>query len=154
MSMSMNKTTQTDHFPTDLFPNGVSFQYPDHMVRLADYYLALMMELTHENIARKGDRIPASTITARLCDEFALDAETVHHYKGIGMWVHYDRELRDLSPEQLAVRELMDTPTADEQAEFDAEFGDDLLDVLRQAHAESEERQRWNDEMNGLMGEG
>ena len=148
--MNNDKTTKTDHFPTDLFPNGVSFAYPDHMVRFANYYLELMMELTRENVARGGDRIPASTIAVRLCEEFGIDEDHYQEYKMIGLWVHRDRELRDLNANELRELEISETPTDEELREFDAEFGDDFRACLHEAV----ERHEWNEEMKRLLGDG
>jgi hypothetical protein len=111
----MTKTTKEDFFPNDLFPNGVSFLYPDHMVRFSAYATTLTIENARQSVAT-GERIPASAVTARLVSEFGLTPELVAQYRLIGNYVTYDRELRDLSPEELREREIADEPTDDELA--------------------------------------
>lgn len=128
----MTKATKSDYFPEELFPNGVSFTYPDHMVRLNEYASRLVIENVQQGVAT-GERIPASAVTMRLASEFGLTTEQVAQYRLIGNYVAYDRELRDLSPEELRQDEIDKTPSEEQIAEFEREFGDKTPDFVDEA---------------------
>lgn len=92
-------TSKTDFFPEDEFPDGVSFEFPDHFVRLHAYRGRLSLD----NLIRGrelGEMVPQRLITERLAEEFGLTAEQVLEGAMIGNWISYDRELNAMSEEQ------------------------------------------------------
>lgn len=147
----MTKTTKEDFFPSDLFPNGVSFLYPDHMVRLCGYATALTIENARQSVAT-GERIPASAVTARLASEFGLNEEQVAQYRLIGNYVSFDRELRDLSPEELRECEASDEPTDDELA-LSKEDADALMEGFERVVYEQARYSEVDEFLNDLFGE-
>ena len=146
------QVSKSDYFPEELFPNGVSFTYPDHMVRLNDYACRLVIQNAQQSVAT-GERIPASAVTMRLASEFGLTTEQVAQYRLIGNYVTYDRELRDLSPEELRQHEIDQTPSEEQIAEFEREFGDKTPDFVEEALFEQARYEKIDRLIEHLFGE-
>lgn len=146
-------TSKTDFFPENEFPNGVSFDFPDHMVRLNNYRSTLMVD----NIMRArftGEMVPPKFIMERLASEFDLTVEQVYDFTMVGNWVQYDRELHAMSDsEREAHYEEVTAPVSEEDIATLRELGvptiDEIIEDIKEQTAMRElEIQALNDLLN------
>jgi len=147
-------TTKSDFFPEDEFSNGVSFDYPEHFVRLNAY----KQQLTIDNINRGravGEMIPQRMITERIAQEFEITPEQVWDFAIIGNWVSYDRELNAMTEQEREDhRAEMEEPISEELiAEIQKEFLPSMEQIVEMAKEKSLLRQLETDLLNDLLNE-
>lgn len=143
--------TKSDFFPDSEFPNGVSFQYPEHMVRLGNYRTSLLMENAQRAVLL-GESIPSSVIAERILAEFNIDTHQLELYSGVGIWVSYDRELRAMNDEQREAHfaEAEGEPS-DEFLQELAEAGFDLENIIEAVQDKSTMRNLETQMLNDLF---
>lgn len=132
-------TSKTDFFPESDFPNGVSFDLPDHLVLLHEYKQALFMEqLVRARMT--GEMVPLRLLTERLATELDITEEQVLEFAVIGNWINYDREIRAMSDsEREAHYAEMSRPITQEEIDGVRELGlptlDEIIDKIKQDQA-------------------
>lgn len=144
--------TKSDFFPDSEFPNGVSFYYPDHFVRLCNYRTNLLIENAKRSV-ELGESIPSSVMAERVMREFNLTREQLDEYSNIGNWVGYDRSIQAMSDDekQKHYAEVEEEPSEELLAEL-AEAGFDLdkmvSDIVETSSMRNLETQMLNDLFN------
>ena len=144
--------TKSDFFPDSEFPNGVSFYYPDHFVRLCNYRTSLLVENAKRSVVL-GEGIPSSAMAERVMREFNLTLDQLNEYSTIGNWIGYDRTIQAMSDDekQKHYAEVEEEPSEELLAEL-AKAGFDLdkmvSDVVESSTMRNLETQMLNDLLN------
>lgn len=122
-------TNLTDYFPSDEYPNGITFEYPDDFVRLCHYINALRIANVYKSV-ETGENPEFVNITSMVAATLGISAESCYQYSTIGNWISYDRQLRDLTDDELRQHKLENQVSDSDMKEFWDEFGQSIIDAF------------------------